>query len=222
MIITIDGYAGAGKSSAAERLAAALHFERLNTGAMYRAAGLSLIDHGFDLNADPRDVAGITAHVAGFHFDMTADRVMLNGVDFAGRVRDRGAGAAASKVGTFAEVRAKLKAEQRRIAADRDIICEGRDQGTAVFPDAPVKFFFVASAQVRAERRVAQLRAANEPAEYAEILTKIRERDRQDETREVDPLSCAHDAVVIDTSSAAPDAVLALMLKVVAECRSRG
>ena len=220
MIITIDGYAGSGKSTAAVQLAEALGFELLNTGAMYRAAGLALQDAGIDIYADSRDIPAIVAAVSTYRFDMPPGRVILNGVDFAARVRDRGAGAAASKVGTFREVRERLKAEQRRIADDRDMICEGRDQGTAVFPDAPVKFFFTASAEVRAERRVAQLRAENQPADYDEILCKIRDRDRQDESREVDPLRQADDAVVIDTSHQDAAVVLALMLKVVAACRS--
>jgi cytidylate kinase len=222
MIITIDGYAGSGKSTAAEQLAAALNFDLLNTGAMYRAAGLALQDRGIDIYAGPRDVAAITALVNTFTFAMPSGKVFLNGADYTGRVRDRGAGGAASKVGTFREVRERLKAEQRRIAAGRDVICEGRDQGTAVFPDAPVKFFFTASPEVRAERRLAQLLADNKSADYDEILRNIKIRDHQDETREVDPLRKADDAVVIDTSHTGADAVLALMLKVVAACRARG
>jgi cytidylate kinase len=222
MIITIDGYAGSGKSTAAEMLAADLGFDLLNTGAMYRATGLALQDCGINIYAEPRDVAAITELVSGFHFDMPPGQVILNGVDFTGRVRDRGAGAAASKVGTFREVRERLKAEQRRIAAGRDMICEGRDQGTAVFPDALAKFFFTASAETRAERRVAQLRAAHEPVEHAEVLRKIIDRDRQDETREVDPLRRADDAILIDTSHLDMAAVLAIMRKKVDECRSRG
>lgn len=220
MIITIDGYAGSGKSTAATQLAEALGFELLNTGAMYRATGLALQDAGVDIYAESRDIPAITAAVSSYCFDMPPGRVILNGTDFAARVRDRGASAAASKVGTFREVRERLKAEQRRIADDRDMICEGRDQGTAVFPDAPAKFFFTASAETRAERRVAQLRAENQPADYDEILCKIRDRDRQDESREVDPLRQADDAVVIDTSHQDAATVLALMLKVVAACRS--
>jgi CMP/dCMP kinase len=220
MIITIDGYAGSGKSTAAEQLAEALQFDLLNTGAMYRAAGLALQDRGIDIYADSRDVAAITAAAFGFRFDMPPGKVFLNEVDFAPRVRDRGAGAAASKVGTFPEVRERLKAEQRRIAAGRDMICEGRDQGTAVFPDAPVKFFFTADAEVRARRRMDQLHAENKTADYPTILKQILDRDRQDETRPIDPLRKADDAVVIDTSHQAADAVLALMLKVVAACRS--
>jgi CMP/dCMP kinase len=220
MIITIDGYAGSGKSSAASQLAAALGYELLNTGAMYRATGLALQDAGIDIYAEPRDQIAIRSAVADYHFEMPFGRVILNQIDFTSRIRDRGASAAASKVGTFPEVRDRLKAEQRRIASGRNMICEGRDQGTAVFPDAFAKFFFTASPEVRALRRVAQLRSANEPAEYDEILSKIIDRDRQDEERDVDPLRQAEDAILIDTSHQSAEIVFAQMMKVIESCRS--
>ena len=212
MVITIDGYAASGKSSAAIALAKALGFRLLNTGWMYRAAGLALKDRGFDLLADPRDAAGIAAHISGFHFDMPPDRVILCGADWTERIGCEGSGAAASLVGTFGEVRAKLKAEQRRLADGEDIICEGRDQGTAVFPDARVKFFFWASPEVRAARRLNQLSGADS----ATILQQIRDRDHQDENRAIDPLKPADDAIRFDTSEMGEDEVLRRMLTVVA------
>ena len=215
MVITIDGYAASGKSSAAIALAQALGFRLLNTGWMYRAAGLALKDRGFDLLATPRDSAGIEAHVAGFHFDMPPDRVILSGADWTERIGCEGSGAAASLVGTFGEVRAKLRAEQRRLAEGEDIICEGRDQGTAVFPDARVKFFFWASPEVRAARRSNQLSSAD----LATILQQIRDRDHQDETRAIDPLRPAADAIRFDTSDLGEADVLARMLAAVAERR---
>jgi cytidylate kinase len=219
MIITIDGYAGSGKSSAARGLADALGFELLNTGAMYRAAGLALQDAGYDIYTDPPDLPRIATLVAGYKFDMAGERTKLDGIDFTDRLQTRGAGAAASRVGLFPPVRERLKAEQRRIAAGRDMICEGRDQGTAVFPDAAVKFFFTASVDVRAKRRHEELVSKGEPADFAEIVKRIADRDRQDETRPIDPLKKADDAVVIDSSEMPLGAVLAHMTKVVAECR---
>ena len=215
MVITIDGYAASGKSSAAIGLANALRFRLLNTGWMYRATGLALREHGFDPTATPRDRAGIRALVEGFHFDMPPDKVILGGVDFTERITCEGAGAAASLVGTFEEVREKLKAEQRRIATGENIICEGRDQGTAVFPDAPVKFFFYASAEVRAARRMNQLTGAD----YATVLKQIQDRDDQDENRPLDPLKAALDAIRFDTSVLSETEVLQRMLAVVAERR---
>jgi len=222
MIITIDGYAGSGKSTAARRLAAALGFDLLNTGAMYRAVGLLLGRAGVDVYAEPRAAAEVAGLVARMTFDMPGDRVLVNGEDLTPLVGTEEMGRAASRVGTFPEVRAKLKAEQRRLADDRDIVCEGRDQGTAVFPDAPVKFFFRASAEVRAARRVQELRARDLPADPDEIRRRIEARDRQDEARPIDPLRKAADAVEIDTSHLTEDEVFRLMAEVVGRCRSRG
>jgi cytidylate kinase len=125
-------------------------------------------------------------------------------------------------VATFPEVRERLKQEQRRLAANRNMVCEGRDQGTAVFPDAPVKFFLTASAEVRADRRVEQLRSQNLPADRNAVLQHILARDDQDENRPIDPLKAAPDAIRIDTTTLGPDAVLNAMLEVLARCRAQG
>ncbi len=221
MIITIDGYAGSGKSTAARLLAAALGFELMNTGAMYRATAFALGEKGIDIQATPRDEAAITAAVANYSFQLTDTRVRLNGRDVTDHVDTEAMGRAASKVGTFPEVRARLKQEQRRIAAGRDMICEGRDQGTAVFPDAPVKFFFTASVETRARRRAEQdgLDPERQPEAFAELKHQIALRDKQDEERPIDPLRKAADAIVIDTSHLTLDEVLARMLEVVERCR---
>lgn len=212
MIVTIDGYAGSGKTTAARRLAESLGFRLLNTGGMYRAAALALVDLGVDIDAEPRDEASVARAVVGFAFDMDGGRVVLNGVDYTERIASEDAGRGASRVATFPEVRARLKQEQRRIAAGTDTICEGRDQGTAVFPDAPVKFFLSASAEIRATRRVEQLRALNLPADFATIVRQIADRDRQDETRAIDPLVAAPDAVRIDSTEMTMDEVIRKML----------
>ena len=220
MIITIDGYAGSGKTTIARQLADALGFELLNTGGMYRAAAVALGRLGVDIFADPRDEPAIRYLVGSFTFTMPPGRVLLNGMDYTAEVRTEEAGLGASRVGVFPEVRERLKQEQRRIAADRDVVCEGRDQGTAVFPDAPVKFFLTASPEVRADRRVEQLLAQKLPADRAAVLRQILARDRQDEERPIDPLRAAPDAVRVDTTAMGPDAVLAVMLEAVARCRA--
>lgn len=221
MIITIDGYAGSGKSTAARLLAAALGFELMNTGAMYRATAFALGEAGIDIHANPRDLAAITAIVANYSFQLTDTRVRLNGRDVTDYVDTEAMGRAASKVGTFPEVRARLKQEQRRIAAGHDMICEGRDQGTTVFPDAPVKFFFTASVETRARRRAEQdgLDPEQQPEAFAELKHQIALRDKQDEERPIDPLRKAADAIVIDSSHLTLDEVLARMLEVVERCR---
>jgi cytidylate kinase len=223
MIITIDGHAGSGKSTAARMLAAQLGFELMNTGAMYRAAAYVLGRHGIDIDAEPRDEARIAGEAAGYSFEMTDTRVKINGRDVTDHIYTEAMGRAASRVGTFPEVRARLKAEQRRLAADRDIICEGRDQGTAVFPDAPVKFFFTASPETRARRRAEQdgIDPARQPEAFAELVRQIAARDWQDEERPIDPLRKAPDAVVIDTSHLTQNEVLTRMVEVVDRWRSQ-
>lgn len=221
MIITIDGSAGSGKTLAAHNLADALGVRLLHTGAMYRAAAVALQLAGIDIFAQPRDVASIERVVNAFRFEMPGDETILNGVNLTAILNREQVGQAASRVATFAEVRAKLKAEQRRIADGQEIICEGRDQGTSVFPEAPVKFFFTASVDVRAKRRIEQLRAQNLEFDPAAIPQLIRDRDDQDTRREHDPLRQAPDAIVIDTSDLTPREVLSRMLTVVASCRSR-
>jgi cytidylate kinase len=217
MIVTIDGYAGTGKSAVASRLADRLGFRLLNTGAMYRAVGFALLRAGVDVYADPRDVETITRFLADATFDMPDHRVILNGEDLTAYIFDEEVGRAASRVATFPEVRKKLKAEQRRIAAHGDFVCEGRDQGTAVFPDAAAKFFLRATADVRADRRCKQLQSADRDT----ILQQILARDRQDETRAIDPLMKAADAVEIDTSTFTLDEVVEQLWQSVQQSRSK-
>jgi cytidylate kinase len=188
---------------------------------MYRAAALALKLSGIDINTEPRDVSAIQLVVNRFHFEMPGDETILNGVNVTPMLGGEDAGQAASRVGTFAEVRTKLKNEQRRLAAGQEIICEGRDQGTSVFPEADVKFFFQASVEVRAARRVEQLHAKGISANVDAIRTQIAARDQQDAGRAIDPLVKAADAVVIDTSDLTPGEVIARMLSVVETCRSR-
>ena len=221
MIITIDGYAGSGKTTAADQLAQALGFELLHTGYMYRAVGLALTEAGIDLDSYPACTERVRELVHDMHFDMPPGKVILNGKDRTADIGIEGVGELASKVGTYREVRDRLKSEQRRIADGRDMICEGRDQGTAVFPDAPIKFFFSAAATVRARRRAEQLWDKGLQADEATILEQIRERDRRDETRAIDPLKSPTGAILIDTSAMAVDAVLQRMLEVVNRCRSQ-
>ncbi len=214
MVITIDGHAGAGKSSAARLLAVALGFELLNTGAMYRAAAYALSRVGVDIDAEPRDEAAIRNAAAGWTFDLNGTRVRLNGNDLTDLIYTDRLGQGASRVGTFPEVRERLKAEQRRLVTNRNVICEGRDQGTAVFPDAPVKFFLTASPETRAQRQ-----AEREGGQPEDFLQSIIDRDQRDEGRVLDPLKQAPDAVRIDSSNLTTDEVLARMLEVVERCR---
>lgn len=228
MIITIDGYAGTGKSTAARMLAANLAFELMNTGAMYRATSIALRRAGIDIDAKPRDIEAIKRLVADYHFELTSTIVRLRHfniikVDSADEdIYTEAIGRDASLVGKFPEVRLRLQAEQRRIALGRDIICEGRDQGTTVFPDAPVKFYFKTSSLIRAQRRAAQ--EGIDPIRHVEafkaLVDQIEARDKQDVEREIDPLIKPEGAEVIDTSEMSPDQVMIRMMEVVERCRS--
>ncbi len=217
MIITIDGQAGSGKSTAAARLADALGYGRLNTGAMYRASACLLARAGVDLAAPP-DGPRLFALMEPLHFEFDGERVFVCGEELTHAIPSEEMGAAASRVGGFLEVRRKLQREQRRLAEGRNLVCEGRDQGTVVFPEAPAKFYFTASAEHRARRRASQLGFEATPEVVADLADAIRARDRADAARELDPLRVPEGAAVIDTSELGIDAVLSLML---AEARAK-
>ncbi|MFO0936605.1 MAG: (d)CMP kinase [Gemmataceae bacterium] len=219
MIITIDGPAKSGKSRAAELLAFRIGFQLLNTGAMYRATALALKERGFHLDAgDPRYAKGIADFIEDFHFEMF-DGVFLNGRDFTQLVLTPEAGNLASVVGVVPEVREKLKREQRRIADSRDVICEGRDQGTSVFPHAEIKFFITASPEARAERMAKTMTGT---PDLSVLAREIAERDHRDSTRKLDPLKPATDAIIIDTSNQTAEEVVDIMHGVVSQWRSKG
>lgn len=217
MTITIDGTAASGKTSAAERLAQELGYHLLKTGAMYRAAGLFLSEAGLNLAEKGRDEAGIRAAMAMMTFEMpTTGEVILNGVDFTSRIDTKEVGALASVVGLFPEVRTKLVAEQRRIAAGGNIVCEGRDQGTAVFPDAELKFYIDGDVTKRASRRQAQ-----RGGDLTEIIKDLKDRDDRDMNREHGPLYPAPDAIRIDTAVMNLDQILDQMQNAVRQRHQR-
>ncbi len=207
MIITIDGPAGAGKSTVAGDLAKLLGFEFLDTGAMYRAVALAALR----ANVSLRDETALTAFVHTIHLEMPQGKVLLNGADVTADLHTHAAGDAASLVATSPAVRERLVQLQRAIAADRDMVCEGRDQGTVVFPDAACKFFLTAAAEERARRRQRQLAARGETVDLDALVETIRRRDHQDATRAVGPMRAAPDAVVIDSTGLSSAQVVARM-----------
>jgi len=187
VIIAIDGPAASGKGTLARRLARHYGFHHLDTGALYRAVALALLDQGADLD-DP--VAALTA---------------ATGLDPAGfgdpRLKSEAVGQAASKVSAMATVRGALMAFQRRFAAtEPGAVLDGRDIGTVICPEADVKIFVVADAAVRARRRVLEARARGEEADEAAVLADILRRDQRDQNRELAPLKPAPDACLLDNS----------------------
>ena len=214
MIVTIDGPAGSGKSTAARSLAAHLGFDFLDTGAMFRAVALALTRRSIDF----ADLAAVESALSGLHLDLPPGRVLLNGEDVTIAIRTPEASQAASRVAVIPAVRRFLATEQRRIAFDRNMVCEGRDQGTVVFPDAECKFFLVADPRARAERRYHELLAKGQSATLDEVLAAQEERDARDSRRELAPMKPADDAVVLDTTHLSSEEVLARLEEVVRQC----
>lgn len=215
MIVTIDGPAGSGKSTAARGLAARLGFEFLDTGAMYRAVALALSRAGIDFGDDAR----VIAHLKTLHIDMPPGRILLNGENVSQTIRTPELASASSRVAAFGYVREFLVAQQRSIARGRNMVCEGRDQGTIVFPDARCKFFLTASAHSRARRRFEEMRSRGFAVEFDEVLAEQEVRDQRDSSRSVGPLRPADDAIVIDTSDLNIDQVIDRLEGDVRQCR---
>lgn len=200
MIVTIDGPAGAGKSSAARRLADRLGFAFLDTGAMYRAVALA----GLRAKCPLDDESALAHLIATLHIDMPQGpppgQVVLNGVDVSPLLRTPEITTASMPIAASAVVRARLVEWQQAIAAGRDIVTEGRDQGTHVFPAAGCKFFLTAAPRERAERRQRELAERGEVITVDEVLAMQTERDRRDEARALAPLKQADDAVLVDST----------------------
>ena len=204
-VVAVDGPVGSGKSTVARRVAARLGYVYLDTGAMYRAVGLLATEDGVAL--DDEDGVVALARSAGLRFDGDG-RLFAGGRVVGDAIRTREMGAAATRVSALPGVRRLLVEEQRRLAVDADIVMEGRDIGTNVFPDAAVKVFLTARPEVRAARRAAELRENGDEVDEAEVLAALLERDRRDSTRAVAPLRKAADAVELDTSAMTLDEVV--------------
>jgi cytidylate kinase len=196
MIVTIDGPAGAGKSSAARALARRLGFEFLDTGAMYRVVTLA----GLRGHCDPGDERAMESLLDGLHLDMPAGRVLLNGEDVTESIRKPEVTAASGQVASSPVVRRRLVQWQRALALGRNMVCEGRDQGTIVFPDAICKFFLKADPRERARRRHRELAERGETLSLDQVLEAQEARDRRDEARHIAPMVPAGDAVILDST----------------------
>jgi CMP/dCMP kinase len=208
-VVAVDGPAGAGKSTASRALAARLGFGYVDTGAMYRAVGVLAHDAGCSF----ADEAALIQLVDGLTFALEdgGTRLVVDGRDVSAAIRRGDAGELASKVSVNPAVRTRLVALQRALGAAGRVVMEGRDIGTVVFHDAPVKLYLTADAAERARRRAAEMRARGEAVDEARLAREIVERDRRDSERPTSPLRPAADAVILDTTTMPFDAVVTRM-----------
>ena len=211
--IAIDGPAGAGKSTIAKLVSKRLGFIYVDTGAMYRAMALFMLERGTDIN-DQKAVAEEAQHAQiSIRHENGEQAVILNGENVNGRIRTQQVSDAASTVSTVGEVRERLVALQRELAASTNVVMDGRDIGTVVLPDAKLKIFMTASSEVRAHRRYLELVEKGMEAEEEQIRREIEERDERDRTRAISPLRQAEDAVLLDTSDLSIDEVAERILE---------
>ena len=204
MIVTIDGPAGAGKSSIARRLAERLGFQFLDTGAMYRAVALAALRRGLG-DADAEAIARLSD---ALQIEMRHERTILDGEDVSAAIRTSDVSAAVYLAADNVAVRRRMVELQRQIADERDTVTEGRDQGTVAFPQAECKIFLTASPEVRALRRHGELAARGEQVTLDEVLAQQADRDRRDAERTVGALVKAADAVEVWTDGLTPEEVI--------------
>jgi cytidylate kinase len=215
-VVAIDGPVGAGKSTVARELARALGFDYLNTGAMYRAVAVAAHYIGIDESAADSRLARLLESMT---INFEGERVLLDGTDVTAEVSQPEIGDLASRLSTRPVVRAHLRNLQRTAGESGAVVIEGRDIGTAIFPDAEFKFFLTADLEVRAARRFAELAGRGAAISEAEVLEQLKERDRRDQQRELAPLRQADDAIVIDSSKLDVEQVVHAMLARVSGAR---
>ncbi|WP_181151262.1 (d)CMP kinase [Sphingobacterium gobiense] len=212
-IIAIDGFSSCGKSTVAKAVANKLQFVFIDSGAMYRAVTLYFLRHQVDLT----DTAEINAALQHIHIDFTphTDKVciFLNGEDVSEEIRMMHVSEKVSEVSAIKEVRHALVKHQQDLGKRRDIVMDGRDIGTTVFPDANLKIFMTASPDVRAQRRLTELLAKGELVSIEEIRQNLAHRDYLDSTREESPLRQAEDAIVLDNSNLTQEQQLQIVLQ---------
>lgn len=207
-VIAIDGPAGAGKSTVAKRVAAALGVNYLDTGALYRSLAYYLDSRSIP----PQESEELLKALFDVNVDIDGTKVFLNGVDVSALIRTPAVDKIASLYSALPSVREKLLNLQREQALKGGLVADGRDMGTVVFPYAPVKIFLTASAEIRAKRRYEELCARGVSVDFDKILAEIRARDDADAKRAIAPLKQAEDAIVVDSSDMSIDEVVGVIV----------
>jgi len=217
-VITIDGPAGAGKSTAARALARRLGYRLIDTGAMYRALAWSIARAGLAVE----DTPDLRRHLASVEVTLDGERVVVDGRDVSGEIRTPEISELTSRLTRLAPVRERATPIQRAMAAAGGVVLEGRDTGTVVCPDADVKFYLDASIAARARRRQAELAARGVAVDVDAVRDEIVRRDRQDTTRALAPLAKAPDAVAVDTTDLDVEQVVETMVRTIeSQCCTR-
>ncbi|MEE3478402.1 MAG: (d)CMP kinase [Succiniclasticum sp.] len=219
-VIAIDGPAGAGKSTIAKKAAAALGFAYIDTGAMYRSVTWKLLQTGQPFSPD---LAGRLAQEIRISFrpEGSLNRVFVDDTEVTEAIRSAAVTGLVSRVAAVPAVREAMVAQQRRMGREGNVVLDGRDIGTVVFPDSPCKIYLTASVEERARRRGKELEAKGQAVDYEKLQADIASRDKQDMERETSPLKQAEDAVYLDTSDMSIDEVTDAILKLAAERRPR-
>lgn len=212
-ILAIDGFSSCGKSTVAKAIAKQLNFVFVDSGAMYRAVTLYFLRNNIDFT----DTTAVNNALTNIHIDFIPNteknQILLNGEDVSDEIRQMEVSEKVSEVSTIKEVRKAMVAQQQQLGARRDIVMDGRDIGTTVFPDADLKIFMTADPLVRANRRFAELKAKGEEVTLDEIIENLGHRDHIDSTREESPLRQADDAIILDNSNLTQEEQLDFVLK---------
>ena len=217
--VGIDGPVSAGKSSVADAVAARLGILHLDTGAMYRALGLTAVRRGIDVQDEEAIVRLCRELKVSVSHEADGQHTFVEGEDVTGMIRTPEVSMAASTVSRYAEVRKEMVRIQQRLASETDMVLDGRDICTTVLPDATAKIFLTASPEERARRRYLEMREKGMPDSYEQVLEELKKRDDQDMNRPVEPLRQAEDAVLVDSTDLSFDQVVDAIVAIVEEKR---
>ena len=213
MIIAIDGPAGSGKSTIAKFVAKNLNYRYIDTGAMYRAVAWSANNEGIDLDDENAVGQWVSELKIEFVVDPEGQQVKVNGENTAGLLKNEIVGRGAAKVAAQKRVREILVAKQKEIGQSGNVVMDGRDIGTQVFPNAELKFFMDADAEERGKRRYLELKEKNMNVDLENIIAEVKRRDHEDKTRSISPLHPAEDAIEVDTTKFTIEEVIDQVMK---------
>ena len=212
IIVAIDGYSSCGKSTLAKALAKKLHFIYVDSGAMYRAVALYFLRNNIAIKKHDQVVEALKEIHLNFHSRDYQTHITLNEEEVSEEIRQMPVSETVSAVSAIREVRHEMVKQQQRMGKSKNIVMDGRDIGTAVFPDAPVKIFMTADPLVRAERRFKELQPKNPDITLEDVFENLAHRDYQDTTRAESPLVRAEDAIILDNTDLTPDEQLLFAL----------